>query len=143
MIGGQSPYLSQAHPAPSASTQQENGRIATPRIGYSSSGFDTFSNSFHRPAQLSPAIREEEDEASFYPSYLPSDPIEPHYDDAMTPSGEADEMMGRLQVSQPGTDQVRAAHGGPRTSPLVMGYREDCEKCRQRVPGHYLHLARV
>ena len=139
MVGGHSPYLAQAQPAP---PQQENGRIATPRIGYSNSGFDTFSNGFHQPAHLSPTIREE-DEASFYLSDHPSHPIEPHYDDPMTPSGEADEMMGRLQVSQPGNDQVRTRYGRPRTSPLVMGYREDCEKCRERVPGHYLHLARI
>ncbi|KAG8751647.1 hypothetical protein FRC14_007705 [Serendipita sp. 396] len=23
---------------------------------------------------------------------------------------------------------------------VVMGYREDCESCRMRIPGHYMHL---
>jgi hypothetical protein len=23
---------------------------------------------------------------------------------------------------------------------FLMGYRDDCEKCRQRVPGHYSHF---
>lgn len=27
----------------------------------------------------------------------------------------------------------------PEKKRLVMGYREGCESCRQRVPGHYVH----
>ncbi|ELR03303.1 hypothetical protein VC83_07312 [Pseudogymnoascus destructans] len=29
---------------------------------------------------------------------------------------------------------------GSNAKKLSMGYKSDCEKCRQRVPGHYMHL---
>mgnify|MGYP001575607558 FL=1 len=30
---------------------------------------------------------------------------------------------------------------GSHAKKLSMGYKSDCEKCQQRVPGHYMHLA--
>ncbi|KAJ3153060.1 hypothetical protein HDU86_005358 [Geranomyces michiganensis] len=30
--------------------------------------------------------------------------------------------------------------GGQRGLQVTMGFRKDCEKCRQGVPGHYMHL---
>jgi hypothetical protein len=40
-------------------------------------------------------------------------------------------------------DEIMQSPGGRPSSPqkrrLVMGYREDCESCRLRIPGHYNH----
>ena len=35
--------------------------------------------------------------------------------------------------------------GGGETGKVVfsMGYRADCEKCRERVPGHYSHVLKA
>lgn len=32
-----------------------------------------------------------------------------------------------------------ARSGSPQKKRIYMGYREDCESCRLRVPGHYNH----
>jgi hypothetical protein len=40
-------------------------------------------------------------------------------------------------------DEIMQSPGGRPSSPqkrrLVMGYREDCESCRLRIPGHFNH----
>lgn len=42
-----------------------------------------------------------------------------------------------------GTQHTFTCTGAPRRrSPLVMGYRADCNKCLCKVPGHYSHIRR-
>ncbi|KAI8823506.1 uncharacterized protein EV422DRAFT_521250 [Fimicolochytrium jonesii] len=44
---------------------------------------------------------------------------------------EGPEPLGRALTSSPGT---------PQRTLFSMGFRKDCEKCRQGVPGHYMHV---
>jgi len=56
------------------------------------------------------------------------------------------------QLSSPGPSHTSPAHFSPSThaaagsqqpsTTFSMGWRADCEKCRLRVPGHYVHIAR-
>ena len=117
-------------------------------IGYSNAGVcrnvDLFGN-----ALLSPSIREEENEEGQDPWAVLSGRSAGSSnsaldDEPMTPVGEADGMMVRLNVGSANGSEVDVASRGrgrqPRSGRLAMGYRADCEKCRQRVPGHYSHI---
>lgn len=156
----QSPYLLE--------TQQRLGgeRIATPIYGYFSGNDVNLDRSGtpNRPStSLSPLIREEEESHWWRGHRLPS-PVE--QSEIHTSSmGQANGMMGRLNVStadsnlssrmftpisespmswqeqsevQIGRLAGEADH--PRSGRLTMGYRADCHKCVQRVPGHYSHI---
>ena len=46
------------------------------------------------------------------------------------------EMDTSMEHSQPS----QGGHGQGRGWKITMGYRSDCEKCLQRVPGHYTHV---
>lgn len=88
---------------------------------------------------------------------MPS-PISEDEDIPDTPTALTQSQLSRLSFSQANVDEMEteisttpltvpptprgrkrsgAMTGMPRIS---MGYREDCEKCRQRVPGHYSHF---
>lgn len=88
---------------------------------------------------------------------MPS-PISEDEDIPDTPTALTQSQLSRLSFSHNSTDQMETETS---TTPLVvpptprgrkrsgaltgmgrfsLGYREDCEKCRQRVPGHYSHF---
>lgn len=89
---------------------------------------------------------------------IPS-PISEDDDIPDTPTALTQSQLSRLSVSQAShldqmdTDRAPTALGPPPTprgrkrsgaltgmGRFSMGYREDCEKCRQKVPGHYSHF---
>ena len=89
---------------------------------------------------------------------MPS-PISEDEDIPNTPTAFAESQLSRLSVSQgdaedmetetetapplalPPTPRGRKRSGALTGTPrFSMGYRDDCEKCRQRVPGHYSHF---
>lgn len=46
-----------------------------------------------------------------------------------------------VQAQSPGAAATAApAPGGKGGWKITMGFRSDCEKCQQRVPGHYTHV---
>ena len=66
--------------------------------------------------------------------------------DLPSPGEEADQMMSDLsfhnesrELSSSAPTRSSDTHAG-RQARLHMGYRADCDKCRQRVPGHYTHI---
>ncbi len=87
---------------------------------------------------------------------MPS-PITEDDDIPDTPTAATQSQLSRLSFSQP-SDQMDTDLSTPsldvpptprtrkRSGALTgmgrfsMGYRDDCEKCRQRVPGHYSHF---
>ena len=66
--------------------------------------------------------------------------------DLPSPSEETDHMMSDLSFSNDirhlsSSEPSRGnEHHSSRQARLHMGYRADCEKCRQHVPGHYTHI---
>lgn len=62
---------------------------------------------------------------------------------ALTVACDDDEMMDdqheqeNIENTNPARN-MREKHG--RNARLHMGFRADCEKCQQRVPGHYSHI---
>jgi hypothetical protein len=66
--------------------------------------------------------------------------------DLPSPAEEADHIMSGFdftddtrELSSSAPTRTTDNHAG-RQARLHMGYRADCEKCRQRVPGHYTHI---
>jgi hypothetical protein len=66
--------------------------------------------------------------------------------DLPSPGEEADQMMSDLSFTNDTRELSSSAptttidnHAG-RQARLHMGYRADCDKCRQHVPGHYTHI---
>jgi len=57
-------------------------------------------------------------------------------------SGDDMEMDNDFPASTPTTPKKGRARSGAFTEKrkYVVGYREDCEKCRNHVPGHYSHF---
>ncbi|KAJ4412376.1 hypothetical protein N0V91_000848 [Didymella pomorum] len=54
---------------------------------------------------------------------------------------EMDEEAYATPLALPPTPRGRKRSGALTGTPrFSMGYRDDCEKCRQRVPGHYSHF---
>lgn len=54
---------------------------------------------------------------------------------------EMDEDHYTTPLALPLTPRGRKRSGALTSTPrFSMGYRDDCEKCRQRVPGHYSHF---
>lgn len=58
------------------------------------------------------------------------------------PNADEMETEGELSLALPPTPRGRKRSGALTGTPgrFSMGYRDDCEKCRQRVPGHYSHF---
>ncbi|KAJ6013301.1 hypothetical protein N7540_007892 [Penicillium herquei] len=98
------------------------------------------------------------EEHCFIPARLPS-PVSDNDDVTMGSSGqsEAGQVPCTLPSPQPTTvpeiplvrplsprhedETISCAQAQPRKKPtLIMGYRAGCEKCRNKVPGHYSHL---
>ncbi|KAJ5683097.1 hypothetical protein N7462_006262 [Penicillium macrosclerotiorum] len=79
---------------------------------------------------------DEDTEMGNYPSHLRS-----HVPNARPSSA----LVGASQhpVQAPSMEHAPTCNEGQRRrSPLVMGYRADCDKCRCKVPGHYSHIRR-
>ncbi|KAH8732182.1 hypothetical protein GQ44DRAFT_766334 [Phaeosphaeriaceae sp. PMI808] len=84
---------------------------------------------------------------------MPS-PISEDEDIPDTPTAITQSQLSRLSFSQdnmdtedpPAVSSSPAPRGRKRSGAFTgmarfsMGYRDDCEKCRQRVPGHYSHF---
>ena len=145
-----------------------NDRMPTPIYGHFSNNdfnMETTGSGAGPSMSLSPLIREEEETHWWRGRRLPS-PVD-NADEHMTSVGQADGMMGRLNVNnvdnidparpfmsvlngtslwRPVIDQQNGRSGdesgAPRAGRLTMGYRADCDKCVRRVPGHYSHIVR-
>lgn len=60
-----------------------------------------------------------------------------------TPSADSVDIYQQAPPVVAGTQHTFTCTGAPRRrSPLVMGYRADCNKCLCKVPGHYSHIRR-
>ena len=62
---------------------------------------------------------------------------------ASTETVEDESMLGVIDAVQPfsGQRERRRSQTVPAEKKrFCMGYRDDCEKCRQRVPGHFSHF---
>jgi len=88
---------------------------------------------------------------------MPS-PISEDEDIPDTPTALTQSQLSRLSFSHPNADEMDTEAAPPLALPptprgrkrsgaltgtpgrFSMGYRDDCEKCRQRVPGHYSHF---
>ena len=131
------------------------GRIPTPIYGHFTNDFSMDMSGQSTPANGVTTIREEDD--WWRRRDLPS-PASDHDNGhpMMSPIGETDGLMGRLNVGtgtrapdSSSADSIHPMfshrednHQTGRSSRLVMGYRADCDKCRQKVPGHYSHIVR-
>ena len=131
------------------------GRIPTPIYGHFTNDVGMDISGANTPATAVPTIREEDE--WWRRRDLPS-PASDQDSSMISPMGEADGMMGRLNVgSGPGIRSPTSrssnavnpmflhrteSQGTERSSRLLMGYRAECEKCRQKVPGHYSHIMR-
>jgi hypothetical protein len=143
-----------------------NGRIPTPihptfkrgsmsGMGYPMSGSVGGVDTSHQPLPAPPVWNgprhDMEDERS---RRMPS-PISEDDDIPDTPTALTQSQLSRLSFSHASTaDQMDTEslalpptpRGRKRSGALTgmgrfsMGYRDDCEKCRQRVPGHYSHF---
>ena len=146
--------------------RQSSQRLATPIWGHFSDSdlnMDTNGVGARPSTTLSPFIREEEDATWWRGRRLPS-PADT-FDEIMTPISQAVGMMGRLHVDTAGghnvsqndtpfpallnqehsvlegqSERFRGELDAPRSRRLTMGFRADCGKCIQRVPGHYSHI---
>ncbi|GES63037.1 hypothetical protein ABOM_010980 [Aspergillus terreus] len=47
---------------------------------------------------------------------------------------------GGLPSNKTMSQAATAKPGKKKKAPLAMGFRADCDKCRQKVPGHYSHI---
>ena len=136
-------------------------------LGYPTSGFagglNTSTGSLNGPVpsmQAPPPARKghsrqdmDDDRSRRMPS-----PISEDEDIPDTPTALTQSQLSRLSFSHPNADQMETEmsptpltlpptpRGRKRSGALTgmgrfsMGYRDDCEKCRQRVPGHYSHF---
>jgi len=147
------------------SSSNNTGRIATPIYpSFPNSGLAsgmTTSNGFLGvPPSVSPAIqthhvRQRSQGGQERSIRMPS-PISEDEDIPDTPTALTQSQLSRLSVTNchaPGcidtemTPPVATATRGRKRSGALtgmgrfsMGYRDDCEKCRLRVPGHYSHF---
>ncbi|EDU51134.1 hypothetical protein A1F94_009648 [Pyrenophora tritici-repentis] len=151
--------LFNSEPSPS------NGRLPTPihatfkrggmnGLGYpmsgSAGGLRTSDPSMQAPPPTWKSSRQEkeEDRSRRMPSPISEDDDIPDTPTALTQS-----QLSRLSVSHDYMETEESSNLVPPITPRTrkrsgaltgmgrfsMGYRDDCEKCRQRVPGHYSH----
>lgn len=145
-------------PTPMDPTFKRRGMngLAYPTSG-SAGRFSTTNGGFSVPAPQAPSSRKdhkqehEEDRSRRMPS-----PISEDDDFPDTPTAFAQSQLSRLSVSQadqmdteespamiiqPPTPKGRKRSGALTSTGrrYVQGWRHDCEKCQQRVPGHFAH----
>lgn len=155
------PDISHRIPTPIYPTFQSTGGMGG--VGYPTSGFAgsmTTSNGFlgvppvpsnGNTTQLPHRRQRSQDRAIRMPS-----PISEDEDIPDTPTAQTQSQLSRLSVTTNYTsdrmDTETHPHSGTPTrgrkrsgaltgmGRFSMGYRDDCEKCRLRVPGHYSHF---
>lgn len=154
------PDISHRMPTPIYSTFQNAGGMNG--LGYPNSGFAgglSMSNgllgvpsgpSIGQTSQLSHRRQRSQDRTVRMPS-----PISEDEDIPDTPTAQTQSQLSRLSVTTNHTsDRMDTEMPPPLTTPkgrkrsgaltsmgrFSMGYRDDCEKCRMRVPGHYSHF---
>jgi len=133
-------------------------------LGYPSSGMAggmNMGNTFLKPSYSAPRMlpppkkqgnsQEDQDRSRRMPSPISEDEDIPDTPTALTqsqlsrlsvtthynPADQMDADMGLMPPTPRGRKRSGALLGTGRFS---MGYRDDCEKCVQRVPGHYSHF---
>lgn len=136
-------------------------------LGYPSSGLAggmSMGNGFlgvpsHNPPPImQPPPRKQGSQGDQERSRRMPSPISEDEDIPDTPTALTQSRLSRLSVSHVNPSDRMDAEMAPATVPptptrgrkrsgaftgmgrFSMGYREDCEKCRQRVPGHYSHF---
>jgi hypothetical protein len=140
-----------------------NGRIPTPihptfkrsgmnGLGYPMSGSAGGIDTSNTPMPAPPVWKgpKEEDRSRRMPSPISEDDDIPDTPTALTQSqlsrlsfSHADAMDTACSphLSLPPTPRGRKRSGAlTGMGRFSMGYKDDCEKCRQRVPGHYSHF---
>lgn len=131
-------------------------------LGYPSSGLAggmSMSNGFLGPSSTStplmqPPPRKQNSQVDQDRSRRMPSPISEDEDIPDTPTALTQSQLSRLSVTNDRMDAEMAppvvpptpTRGRKRSGALTgigrfsMGYRDDCEKCRLRVPGHYSHF---
>lgn len=153
------PDISHRIPTPIYSTFQNAGGMNG--LGYPNSGFAgglAMNNGFlgvpsassNRQSQLSHRRQRSQDRTVRMPS-----PISEDEDIPDTPTAQTQSQLSRLSVTSGyASDRMDTEMPPPQATPkgrkrsgaltgigrFSMGYRDDCEKCRLRVPGHYSHF---
>lgn len=136
---------------PPTQAHNNGGRIPTPIYGH----FTSIDTAMDTDTAESSQMQQEMDHDLFIRRRRLPSPISE--DEAMdSPTTVAGVMLHRLDMAHE-TDTVPATDS-PRSKPrpvgrgdnngaekkgkitLAMGYRADCEKCKNRVPGHYSHF---
>ncbi|KFY28017.1 hypothetical protein V493_03151 [Pseudogymnoascus sp. VKM F-4281 (FW-2241)] len=143
-----SPHLSQpSHMDPSF---RHGGRIPTPITGHFSSHIRTSNrglpveeatSQLKYDRRLPSPISEDESNHKFQTSFMADTQMDV---EAQTPRKDGLQKYGssRLGVRNLGHVPTGMSDGFRGSAKkLSMGYKSDCEKCQQRVPGHYMHLA--
>ncbi|KAH7401120.1 hypothetical protein DE146DRAFT_654967 [Phaeosphaeria sp. MPI-PUGE-AT-0046c] len=143
-----------------------NGRLPTPihptfrRGGMNGLGFPTSGSagSISTPTMQAPTSRKARQDIDDDRSRRMPSPISEDEDIPDTPTALTQSQLSRLSFSQANPADMMDMEA-PSALPLLptpkgrkrsgaltgmgrfsMGYREDCEKCRTRVPGHYSHF---
>jgi len=129
--------------------------LAYPTSG-SAGGFDTSNGGFSVPAQAPTSRKSNRQDFDGDRSRRMPSPISEDEDIPDTPTELTQSQLSRLSVSQ--ADQMDTEDGSPALAPpptprgrkrsgaltgmgrYTMGFRPDCEKCQQRVPGHFSHF---
>lgn len=147
------------------SDHNSTGRIPTPihptfnRGGMNGLGYPTsgaaggMTSTTHPPLTVRKTRQDPTDRSRRMPSPISEDEDIPDTPTALTQSqlsrlsvshANADEMEteGTPPLALPPTPKGRKRSGALTGAPgkFTMGYRDDCEKCRLRVPGHYSHF---
>lgn len=147
-----------------ADPSNANGRIPTPihptfkRGGMNGLGFPASGSagSISVPSMQAPTSRKGRQDVDDDRSRRMPSPISEDEDIPDTPTALTQSQLSRLSFSQdmmdmeapsalplplPPTPKTRKRSGAlTGMGRFSMGYREDCEKCRMRVPGHYSHF---
>ena len=115
-----------------------SGRLPTPIYGHFQAATD-----IHAPVEMHPqqSMLESEYERHMRARRLPT-PISE--DEAMDSFDSPDEDMADTppsQIRQPARFPPPSSQQSKRNKPMFsMGFRADCEMCKNRVPGHYNHI---
>jgi hypothetical protein len=161
LFGADQPNANGRVPTPIHPTFKRGGMngLGFPTSG-SAGGLNASNGGFNVPSMQAPTSRKasrqdlDDDRSRRMPS-----PISEDEDIPDTPTALTQSQLSRLSFSQVSpADQMDmeapptslalppTPRGRKRSGALTgmgrfsMGYREDCEKCRQRVPGHYSHF---
>ena len=119
-----------------SSNNGSGGRLPTPIYGHFQQSVDTSMDEAPQQPQT-PSPQDSEYERHMRARRLPTPISEDEAMDVFDGSTEGTTNLSLPRVRQPPT---LAKRGKPMFS---MGFRADCEMCRNRVPGHYNHIFRA